>query len=253
MPLRMFDLRNKLEMFAVKTGLKPAFLGSRSMCESRKELTSLKQIAIIMGLEHRTRENPPLYCSRKPKVNGSFLKVYYNQKHFEALWVYSDPRVEAKINKCMSGDLNEGYVLGYPECCINWHEEYRTLEVESEFQDLENHMARNPFILTDIHIETEEGLYGQVLSMSYPKEENEKVWRSINRHLIETYKRYPYVPHWACSACLEGKSKETEKLNARYEELLARIGSNFQKEFLDNVEQAVQAFEDNNQLTFNDF
>jgi hypothetical protein len=242
----MFDLRNKLELFAVKTGLKSCFLVSRDACESKKELNAVKQIATLMKLKYITTINPPLYYSRKPKVKSSFLQAYYDQTQSETLWVYCDPLVKVKIDKCISGKLNEGYVLGYPECCIRWHEECRTLEVESEFHDLEGHIVRNPFLVAHCQIETEADIYKYILGTAYPKEENEKIWKIINQHLIETYRVYPYVPHWACSACLEGKSKETEKLNAEYKNLSEKIDKNFQKEFLVSVKQAVRQFEKGN-------
>jgi hypothetical protein len=245
-PLQMYDLKNKLEMFATKTGIKPCFLFSRSIRQSRKEPASLKRVASILGLKQRITTTAPLYCSRKPRVNRNFLKAWYDRTSFEVLWAYRDPSVEVQIDKCLKGDLNEGYVLGYPECCIDWHKEQRTLEVESEFADIENFMFRNPLALNYSQIKNEEELYNQVLCMTYPREEYEKVWAVIDQHLMETYKRYPYVPHWACSACLEGKSKETEKLNNRYEKLSKEIDPQFQKKFLDSVKQTIKEFEKTN-------
>lgn len=245
-PLQMYDLKNKLEMFAVKTGIKSCFLFARNIRESRKELVALKQVASILRLKQRITTSPPLYCSRKPKVNSNFLKAWYDQTSFEVLWAYQDPSVEVQIEKCLKGDLNEGYILGYPKCCINWHKENRTLEVESEFADIEIFMARYPLTLNHYQIKNEEDLYKQVLCMTYPKEEYEKVWEAIDHQLMETYRRYPYVPHWACTACLEGKSKETEKLNNQYEKLLKQINPHFQKKFLNNVKKAVKEFDKNN-------
>lgn len=230
-------------MLAVKTGLKPCFLFCRELCESRKEINALEQMAVFLKLQHKITITPPLYYSSEPKVSSNFLKAYYSQTCSETLWVYHDSTVEAKIEKCISGKLNEGYILGYPECCIKWHEEYRTLEVESDFQDLESHITRNPFVLSSCQVDSEEEFYDQILRMAYPKEANEKVWVIINKHLLETYKKYPYVPHWSCSACLRGKSKETEILDAKYGELLRKIDPKFQSEFLSSVKQAIQEFE----------
>ena len=241
-PIPMFDVKNKLEIFAVKTGLKSAFQGCRNIeCEPKKDLSLLKQIAVMMKLKHKTTINPPLYFSSKPKVRSSFLKVYYNPNSFEALWIFDDPVVEAKIDDCILGKLNDGHIFGYPKCCIRWHEEKRVLEVESSFEDLENHIARNPLLIHQLPIDTEEEMYKNVLNMSYPTEKDDKFWQVVNRHIIRTYEQYPFVPHWACSNCLEGENKETEDLNRKYEALALEIG--FHEEILNKINQALHDLE----------
>lgn len=237
-PIPMFDVKNKLELFAVKTGLKPAFQGCRRVeCESGNELSLLRQIAVMMKLKHKTTANPPLYFSRNPTVRSSFLKAYYNQRDFEALWVYNSSVVETEINDCILGKLNEGHIFGYPECCIRWHEETRVLEVESSFEDLEKHMSRNPLLIQQLQIETEEEMYKSILNMPYPTKENDKVWEVINEHILGTYEKYPFVPHWACLDCLKGKNRETEELNEKYKELALAI--DFHEEFLSKVNEAL--------------
>lgn len=201
-----------------------------------------EQAAILLKLKHKVTANPPLYFSRTPKVNGSFLKAYYHQDS-ETLWIYRDAAIEERIDESIKGKMNEGCVLGYPECCMKWHMEYRTREIESVFQDVENFMVRNPLVLGYCQIGTEEDIYQQVLGMNYPKEENEQVWAVINHQLLETYRHYPYVPHWACNACLTGESKETEKCNAKYEELMESVDPKFKLEYFDSIKRAVRELE----------
>lgn len=202
-PIPMMDAKNKLEIFAVKTGLKPAYLGTKDIkCAINDNLALLKQLAAITELKYKITNVPPLYFSRKPSVPRDFLSAYFTRGDFEIIWIYADPKIEPEIRRCLSGELDEGYVLGYPECCIKWHEEKRVLEVESAFN------------------------------------QNMDEWECItDKHLFGTWEKYPFVPHWACLACLCGKNQETEKLNNQYRELARKVGFNFEKDLIANIKK----------------
>jgi hypothetical protein len=200
-PKPLFDLRNKLEVFAVKTGLKPSCVGTLDLMNSGSKfddnISSLKQIAKMVGLKHKVTTTPPLYFSRPPNVPESFLDAYYDRDNFEMLWIYDNPEVESSIDKCLSGKLNEGHVLGYPKCCIDWHEEKRVLEVESRLS-----------------------------------REDAEFQLMLEEHVLGTWKKYSFVSHWACSSCLSEESRETKKLNQKYRELAIRIGEDFRKKLV---------------------
>jgi len=202
-PIPMMDARNKLEIFAVKTGLKPAYLGNRDVKSTINDnLDILKQLAAIIGLKYKITGIPPLYFLRRPNVPNDFINAYFTREDFDILWIYNDPKIESKIRNCLSGELNEGYVLGYPECCIKWHEEKRVLEVESAFN------------------------------------QNMHKWERItDKHLFGTWKKYPFAPHWACSKCLNGQNQETERLNNQYRELARKIGVDFEKDFIARIKK----------------
>lgn len=51
-------------------------------------------------------------------------------------------------------------------------------------------------------------------------------------YALETYRRYPFVPHWACPSCLSGESKESEKLNSQYRELAMNLNPKFAGEII---------------------
>lgn len=206
-----FDVKNKLEIFAVKEGLKPAYAGSRNLEDVDSivsdNLPMLKQITKIVGLKSMQTNAPPLYFSRQPNVASDFLNAFYNQEDTDVLWIYDDPEIKQRIRRCISGELNEGYLLGYPECCIKWHEERRVLEIESAF-------------LQNI-------------------EEFQKI---MDKHVLATYEKYPFVSHWACAACLSGRSRRTEKLNHKYRELALSISQDFEKIVVQKVKQTLQDF-----------
>jgi len=207
----MFDARNKLEILAVNSGLKDAFFAEGS--KGWNNLLSLKRLAMKIGLHCKSTRAPPFYFSKIPNVDDNFLRDYYQNENIESLWIYDNIEVESKIIKCLSGQLNEGYILGYPECCIRWHEGCRVIEVEETFNETRT-----------------------CIKSDYKKE---KEWqRKIDNQLFETWKKYPFVPHWACSDCLRGKSQKTEQLNNKYKELAVSIG--FEKIFLYKVKTYCQ-------------
>jgi hypothetical protein len=195
-----FDAKNKLEILAVRFGLKPAFLG---LGEAG---TSLKRAAALLNLDYQFTSTPPPHFSRKPRVENSFLGAFIGMMKEEAVWIYSDAQIKLKISAFLAGELNEGHILGYPQCCIRWHEENRVLDVESRFEDIESYIGENPSVLAQ---------YGgkdrayEALLHSIHGGSSERVFNTIDEHITETYRRYPFVPHWACSQCLEGANKET--------------------------------------------
>ena len=216
-----FDAKNKLEILAVKAGIKPAFSVTRG------ETSQLRLAATLLNLKYKLTTTPTPYFSREPKVKSSFLEAFIHIYQEEAAWIYSEARIESMISAALSGRLNEGYVLGYPECCIKWHEENRVLQVESIFQDVETYISENSSALINAQRGGgEKEIYEFLLCESTPPtyhEIEDRVFVDINDHIERTYRRYPFAPHWACSSCLDGQSKETERLNRQYQKLAMNI------------------------------
>jgi hypothetical protein len=230
---RHFDAKNRLEILAVRFGLKPAFLGVGEAG------APLKHAARLLHLNYQFTGIPPPYFSRKPKVENSFLSAFIRTlQREEIVWIYSDAQIEPKISACLAGELNEGYVLGYPQCCIRWHEENRVLEVESKFEDIESYIAQTPAVLAQHR--KKDAAY-EALMDSIEGRSSEKVFNSIDEHIMETYRRYPFVPHWACSQCLEGASNETERLNRQYQELVMRLSPDLASEIIHSLSKVIAA------------
>lgn len=243
-PYPVSDAKNKLEILAVKSGLKPAFQEFKHLrSKDNPNILLLKQLATILGLKHKSTVNPPLYFSRNPKVKKSFLDAYYIRADFEALWIYNNPKVETSIVKCLSSELNEGYILGYPDCCIRWHEEARVREVESSFRDIEHYMKMYPLKVARLEMKSEVEMYKDIINMLPHVPENKAKWEKMtDEHVLGTWMKYPFVPHWACSACLKSKSEKTKELNRRYKELALSLGQQFIKDFLSKIEQVVRDY-----------
>jgi len=224
------DVKNKLEIMAVKAGIKPVFLET----SEGSYLNTLEWAATLLNLKYKLTELPPPYFSRKPNVDPSFLNVW-GKDEIKAIWIYRDVRAEPLISKSVTGRLNDGHVFGYPACCIKWHEESRTRQVEAEFQDIQEYISENPPELMDLQSKTMEETYLALMKTPFSKRHWDEVLQSVGMHVIETYERYPFVPHWACSSCLSGESRETERLNDQFRELAEKLDPKFARKIVDTV------------------
>lgn len=220
-PCRLSDLKSKLEIFAVKSEIKLAFLE----LFPGDNIHRFKKVARLLDLHYKETNIPPPHFIRKPCVKSSFLKalVALSVAGKQSIWIYSDTRVESMISQCIAGELNDGHILGYPECCVRWHEQNRAPETESCFKDIEDYLTKNPQAYHDIRAETEEEIYKSILSH----------WQNpFPRYALETYRRYPFVPHWACPSCLSGESEESRKLNGEYKQLAINLDPKFAEEII---------------------
>lgn len=248
--LKHFDLKNKLEILATKVGIKPAFEGFTGAGSPYKDvhdnISVLIRAAALVGLRYKLTNTPPPFFSRKPDIKSSFLSAWSKSivSGYASIWLYRDVQLEHLISASIAGDLNEGYVLGYPECCIKWHEENRVLEVESCFQDIEQYLIINPLALQDLRSssKTEEQMYMRLLHLPIPLTREELWFKTVDRQILETWKRYPLAPHWACSSCLSSKSKETEKLNNQYKEFAMSLDPKFANEVERSVLNWIQQY-----------
>lgn len=213
-----YDLTNKLEILAVKSGIKPAFLNYGGKTHL------FRRAALLLDLYYKETSTPPVHFTRRPNVKSSFLKAATDVfcTH-QPIWIYQDIQVESMISKCIAGELNEGHILGYPECCIRWHAGNRAPDTESCFRDIEEHIAKNPKYSYSIQGGTEEEMYTSILLR----------WRTpYPSYVSETSRSYPFVSHCACPSCLSGESKETERLNNQYKELAIKLDPRFAQEIV---------------------
>ncbi len=205
------DIKNKIEIVSTSLDIKPAFLD----LNSENKLFPLRRLSSLFKLKYMITDPIPLYYTRKPDVKESFMRAsleVWNSRR--PIWIFSDTKVEAIISECIQGKRNPGFLLGYPECCINWHEKIRASEIESVFQEVEKAIVADLHLLNGYHGGSEEEMYKHILSQ----------WRiPFPNYASETHRLYPFVPHWACPSCLEGKSKGTEKINSQYKKVAMQL------------------------------
>jgi hypothetical protein len=214
-PDRYWDLKNKIQILAVRSGLKPAFT------DDAAENTEFRVLATLFGLHYKITAGRPLRAANKLNVSDTFLKALIDvMMPKQAVWLFSDPNIESKISRCMAGELNIGHVLGYPQCCIEWHEGARaTSEIESCFQQILERITNNPQMFIKARSEVE--LYSLAISE----------WQMpVPDYVFETMRLYPFAPHWACPSCLSHQSGESEKLSNQYREMAFRLSPKLAQE-----------------------
>lgn len=233
------DLKHKLEILAVKVGIKPAFL---LLSDPDPDLSLIELVAKCAGLYLKLTGRPPDYFSRKPNVEDSFLKISNDVRltKMGAIWLYKDVQVEPKILASIAGKLNEGHVLGFPGCCIKWEEEMSLYGTEAVFQDIKEYITKNCLTPNDFGVKTKDQMYEILIDKLAHDElrfEREKaIGKSVGEQIRKTQERYPFVPHWACQFCLSGESKETERLNNLYEELAMNLDPKFARKIISMAE-----------------
>jgi len=221
-----WDLENKLQVLAVKARIKPAFMNcSAGMIAADR--VEFRQLAALLGLHYKATTAPPFRATRKLDVKDSFLKASADVlQPKDAIWLYSNIDVESLISKCIFGELNVGHILGYPRCCVEWHEGMRAPEMEAFFRQIEERITNNPQILRGIQGRTEEEMYRfAILEWPMPRPD----------YVSETRRLYPFAPHYACPSCLSHQSQESEKLNNQYKELAFSLNPQFAQEIESGV------------------
>jgi hypothetical protein len=181
-----------------------------------------RQLAALLGLHYKATTAPPFRATRKVNVKDSFFKASTDVlQPKDAIWLFSDIEVESLISKCIVGEQNVGHILGYPRCCVEWHEGMRAPEMEALFRHIEERITNNPQILRGIQGRTEEEMYRfAILEWPMPSPD----------YVSETWRLYPFAPHVACPSCLTQQSQESERLNNQYKELAFSLNPQFAQE-----------------------
>ncbi len=194
-----------LAIIAVLKGAKPAFMGDEEEC-----FEEFKEAGRRLGLRVLITKRPPTdtYPIRKPQVPAGFTDVFHRlgvSLEKKAVWLYVDAGVSERISQSASGRLNEGYVLGYPECCVRGYEEDRVLLIESVYNHIVNHYQAK-----------DEQAAVKILMTDPP-------FPAPKIRMRESFEKFPFISHVACPDCMEGKG-ETSKLNQELRKLAAEAG-----------------------------
>jgi len=195
-----------LAIIAVLGGIRPAF-----MCDEIEFLEECKEAGRRLGLHVLVTKRAPTerYRIRKPNVPPSFIDAFHgggSDKEKRAVWLFKEAGTSERISRAVSGQLDEGSVLGYPDCCTKEYEEERAKLVETVYQQIvERYQAK-----TD-----EEAV--KILLTDPPF----RVQKTLVR---ESFGRFPYISHIACSACISGRSAESSRLNRELRKLSEEVG-----------------------------
>ncbi len=195
-----------LAVIAVLAGLKPAFMG-----DEVEFLEEYKVAGRRLGLRVLVTVRPAVgpYRVRKPRVPVSFIEAFHGggtDNDRRATWLFKEAKTSERISSAASGELDEGYVLGYPECCRKAHAEDRATLVETVYNQ----------IIDRYHAKTEEEAVRILLT--------DPPFRVPKIRVRQSFEKFPFISHVACSECIQGKSEESSGLNRRLRGLGAEVG-----------------------------
>ncbi|MBE44670.1 MAG: hypothetical protein CMO16_05795 [Thaumarchaeota archaeon] len=250
-----FSLRTKLEILAVISGMKHVYYdaiqlperdssNSSSLIDPEDEsILTPKQIFGLDVLRQLESLAPRMQLLVKrtnfPRIN--FLEATIVPSHIVAahsrtilfgrvIWLYLKHKTEDLIEKVLKGNLWLGQVLGYPSCCVRWSASIRTRFLEGGY---------NYFISTNNNAEEWDVLnYLHSFKEHYPG--SEIIRAEVDSNILETWNKYPFVPHWACPSCLNGESDTTAFQNEKFSELALAISSKFHDDIINESKKVVQ-------------
>lgn len=120
------NLLDALEICAVAAGLKACHLQGDGFRDQAR-LDALATIAQAHGLQTRrtprARPPEPRPSRLDPAVHAHVLRLGDARRALapDALWIYREPGLAARIDAAVRGEADLGELLGYPACCADTH------------------------------------------------------------------------------------------------------------------------------------
>ena len=220
------DLRDKLAIITVRASFKECF---QEFGENSYMINEYIEVLKRMGFNAKVTGLPPPYFYGMPKVPSWFLKEYVSvteiaRQNEHCIWLYVENSVESKILSSLKGILDEGYLLGYPDCCIKWYEEMWRKNIEVLYHYI-------------LHKYTPKDRYEITKALKYSKAQDFahlfiQIFTDVN--LERTVRIFPLVFHIACENCLEDSESPTASINNQNKHL----ASNLDKDFCKRIEDA---------------
>lgn len=230
------DLRDKLAIITLGASFKECF---QEFGDNAYMIDEHTEDFKRMGFKVKVTGLPPPYFHSIPKVPSWFLKEYMLVSNVErqnehCVWLYVKNNVESKILSSLSGELDEGYLLGYPDCCIKWYEDMWRKSVEVLY-----HYILRRYTLKDRYEVTEAFKHSKARFFTHLFVQ---MFTDVN--LEKTVRIFPFVFHIACEKCLRNSKSPTASINNRNEHLALNLNNDFCKrieyassEYVETVKQ----------------
>jgi hypothetical protein len=219
------DLRDKLAIITVRALFKECF---QEFGENAFRISEHLEVLKRMGFNVKVTGLPSPYFYGAPQVPSWFLKEYMSMSEIArqnecCIWLYVENNAENKILSSVHGALDEGYVLGYPDCCIKWYEEMWKKQTEVLYQYiLRRYNAKDQSeIMEKLGNSNAENFAHLFL----------QIFTDVN--LEKTVKTFPFVFHIACEKCLKNSKSPTALINEQNKHLASELNHNFHERIED--------------------
>jgi len=213
------DLRDKLAIILVGASFKECF---QEFGENAYMISEYIEVLNEMGFKAIVTGLPPPYFRGKPQVPSWFLKEYMSVNKIErqnenCVWLYVDNSVESKISLSLNGDLDEGYLLGYPDCCIKWYEKMWRKNIEVLYQYISHrYAAKDRYEIIEALKYSKAQVFTHLLIQIF-----------TDANLERTVRTFPFVFHIACENCLRDSKSPTASINSQNKHLALNLDSTF--------------------------
>ena len=221
-----------LEITAVACNKKPAHLQGQGM-RSESFMQAIEKIVARHGL-HSLRTRPMvefLYWPREPNYETEFFAWQREmdrrpQAHQPpVLWIFKERELEAVIGQTVYGDIDVSAALGYPKCCVRYHDE---LGVQLSEMLVEGYKREHGAKSVEDLIRLTESDAKVSLDLPHP-----------GPRIRQSAAKFPFVQFVACESCLAARSSPAARANRKMK-TLARILSPFFHDKIERTKRALQ-------------
>lgn len=177
-----------LGLLATAEGIKRAFcipcIGAEYLDEGG--LAFLQELGRQLGLKVRATAESSYWYMDKPSEATEKLDslICSLQTDHRAVWFYRLPEIDAELDLVDDRKIDCGSVLGYPPCCVEWHQKLRRAEAERWYKANANSYA-------NIKKQPLEKVFKGVDKFSQKK--------AVNRRMQD--KKFPFAQHTVCPQC----------------------------------------------------
>ncbi len=202
--------KNIFELLGVAVGIRPTCF-FRWFGEDYNKLSeiahSFDRIAVLLDLKTVVGESPSLWFPDKGADASEDLRR--SEGESIVVWFFRGSSTENAIARATAGEIDAGIVLGYPECCVRWHQAMRKKELA----------GWRSAKLTAVQERNERSIVELGTDAFSP--------RSAKRRATLTEKNYPFVSHVACNRCIADGHSPTARLNSSLDRLAKTVDPNF--------------------------
>jgi hypothetical protein len=207
LPANRGEPKSGLEALSVAAGLRPTYFvyfPGVSCTDLSLEARKFDEIALPLGLQTVVTNPPSLWF---PDKGTDAIETLQRTEGGEsgAVWFFRESSVADAIKKATIGEVDAGMVLGYPECCVSWHQKVREIE------------------LVRWRSAKRTSIGGSNEALTAKSDPSEFTPKSASRHATLTLRSYPFVSHVACTPCLANRHSSTSKLNNSISNLVKTI------------------------------
>ncbi len=217
------DIVDRLGLLTLAAGLRDVAAFGFAERNNEAKLAAVQKVLTAQGL--RCLMTPQVRHVSKERLRdaiGDLFRVFdrldaesYSQHTGKLLWAFREARQEEQIRSAVEGRIDSGLVLGYPRCCVEFHDlgqarfdrAFATATIDAVGTDP---TAVERALREDLEVELE-GDPGDM--------------RNIGR----SEERFPFVQHIACDECLSSEDSPTAVLNRAYSELARQFDQRFHR------------------------